>query len=183
MRLLKHRPSPAMIVASIALVVALGGVAVASIPSAGGVITSCYNTSTGAVRIVDAATTRACNTGEMFLTWNQKGQKGATGATGAKGATGATGPKGPKGGFKSIRRVTRLGSMNDSSKKQITKSCGSGEVATGGGHQLIGEITGRVVTRSFPVGGSPPTGWQVKARAPISIGDWQIKTWVVCAKL
>ena len=85
MRLLKRRPSPSMIVASIALVVALGGVAVASIPSPGGVITSCYNTSTGAVRIVDAARTRACATGETFLNWNQKGQKGATGATGRPG--------------------------------------------------------------------------------------------------
>ena len=162
---------------------ALGGVAAASIPSPGGVITSCYNTSTGAVRIVDAATTRACATGEKFLNWNQKGQKGATGATGPQGATGATGAKGPKGGFKSIRREVRYGTMSDAASKQITKSCAAGEVATGGGHQLIGEVLGRVVTRSFPVGGSPPTGWQVKARAPFSAGDWQIKTWVVCAKL
>jgi hypothetical protein len=180
MRLLKRRPSPAMIVATIALAVALGGVAFASIPSATGVITSCYVTATGAIRVVDAATTRSCGTGQQFLNWNQKGPAGPAGA---KGATGPKGATGAKGGFKSIRRVVGIGKMSDAGSKKITQFCGSGEVATGGGHQLVGNISGRVVTRSFPVGGSPPTGWQVKARAPIAIGDWQVKTWVVCAKL
>jgi hypothetical protein len=42
MRRITHfRPSPAMVVAVIALLVALGGMAAASIPGKGGVITAC----------------------------------------------------------------------------------------------------------------------------------------------
>jgi hypothetical protein len=89
----------AALVATVILVT--GGVAYGAIPSASGVITSCYNKSTGAVRFVDE--TVACTTNETRLTFNQKGQTGPagpagpTGPAGRAGPTGLTGPAGPQG--------------------------------------------------------------------------------------
>ena len=76
----------------------VAGVAFAAIPT-GGVISSCYTKSGGALRIVDATTT-ACKSGETSLAWNQTGPQGATGPhglQGPQGATGATGLQGPQG--------------------------------------------------------------------------------------
>ena len=47
------RPSGSMVVALFALVIAVSGVAVASIPDAGGVIHGCISTRTGALRVID----------------------------------------------------------------------------------------------------------------------------------
>jgi hypothetical protein len=87
---LKGRRAAALVVAT--GIVVMGGVAYGAIPSANGVITSCYNKSTGAVRFVDE--TVACATNETRLAFNQQGQ---TGLTGPAGPTGPTGPQGPKG--------------------------------------------------------------------------------------
>ena len=52
----------------------IGGVAYASIPGPNGTIYGCYNTTTGALRIIDSAAT--CGSGENLLTWNQTGAVG-----------------------------------------------------------------------------------------------------------
>jgi hypothetical protein len=57
----KLRPSPAMAVALAALLVALGGVAFASIPGSDGVFKACYDRS-GALRVIDASA--SCQSGE-----------------------------------------------------------------------------------------------------------------------
>ena len=71
--------------------------AAAAIPDAKGVFHGCYNTATGAVRIIDGTT---CSLLERAVTWQQTGIQGPVGpqgATGPAGATGATGPQGPSG--------------------------------------------------------------------------------------
>ncbi len=55
------KPSPAMAVALLALLVAASGVAVANIPSANGTVTVCYNNSTKALRVVDAEQGATCD--------------------------------------------------------------------------------------------------------------------------
>ena len=69
-----HRPSGfktgIAIGAALALVGVLFGVAVASIPSSSGVISACYSTSTGALRVIDAPS-KHCLSGERALTWNK----------------------------------------------------------------------------------------------------------------
>lgn len=82
------------------LALLLGAVALAAIPGAGGVITGCYDTKSGALRVIDAQAGKACSKSETQLTWNQvgpQGPKGDTGVQGPKGDTGAQGPAGPKG--------------------------------------------------------------------------------------
>lgn len=83
--------------------------ALAAIPASDGAINGCYDTKTGALRVVDAA---SCAKGETALSWSQRGPQGlqgpkgeqgpqglqgAKGDTGAAGADGAAGPQGARG--------------------------------------------------------------------------------------
>ncbi len=92
MRRIAHfRPSPAMVVAVIALLVALGGVAVASIPGKGGVISACYLKTGGSLRVFDTSKPGAsgrCHQNERALTWNQQGPRGIQGVQGKRCSTG-----------------------------------------------------------------------------------------------
>jgi hypothetical protein len=79
MKSIRHRrPSAALIVAIVALIVALGGVAIASIPSADGTIHGCYNAQ-GQLRVIDAESGASCAPGETALSWNQTGPAGPPG--------------------------------------------------------------------------------------------------------
>ncbi len=81
--------------AGVATVAALGvDAAVASAASAGRVH-GCYNTRTGALRIVKAG--KHCLSGQASISWRRRGHVGATGEQGAPGAQGATGALGPVG--------------------------------------------------------------------------------------
>ena len=95
---ISRRPSPAMAVACVALVVALGGAAEAAIPDSSGAIHGCYVTNTGQLSVIDSSNS-SCGAGQTALDWSQRGPTGASGPAGATGATGtgATGPKGPGG--------------------------------------------------------------------------------------
>lgn len=75
-------------------------VAVASIPnSSTSVISGCYSTKNGALRVIDYQAGRRCATGEVLLEWNQRG------AQGIQGIQGPPGPTGPSSG----RSVEMLG--------------------------------------------------------------------------
>ena len=80
-----------------AVVLTGAGVASASVPDAGGVITTCYNKASGNVRIIDAAKSTSCKRAEKSLSWNQSGQPGARGEQGNPGSPGPQGPTGPQG--------------------------------------------------------------------------------------
>src|SRR4051794_23241918 len=87
MRLSKRfRASPALVVASLALLVALGGTAFAA------VAVTLPTNSVGSPQVVNASLKRA------DILPGVKGPKGARGAVGARGATGNAGPEGPAGG-------------------------------------------------------------------------------------
>jgi hypothetical protein len=88
----RRRPSPALIVSIIALVLAMGGFAVAAIPDSSGVVHGCYKKKKGTLRLVTGS---KCKKSERSISWNQKGQAGANGATGAKGDKGDKGDTGP----------------------------------------------------------------------------------------
>jgi hypothetical protein len=96
LRIIRHRPSPAMVVALIALLVALGGVAFASIPGPGGVVEGCYSKSSGVLRVIDSK--KGCSKKhERTLRWNQHGVQGARGFEGIQGPQGNQGLQGIQG--------------------------------------------------------------------------------------
>src|SRR3954453_13367865 len=96
-------PSPAMVVAVLALVAAVGGgaFAVAAIPAADGSIKACYKKSgkqKGSLRVIDSK--GSCARTEKTLTWRQSGSSGTAGQVGPAGPAGsggADGQAGPKG--------------------------------------------------------------------------------------
>jgi hypothetical protein len=103
-RITGFRPSPAMAVASVALFLAVGGVAAASIPDASGVVHVCYQKSGGGLRIVDTAkrgTVGRCRKGERATSWTRRaavnGTRGLKGSQGVEGTQGVEGSKGSQG--------------------------------------------------------------------------------------
>jgi hypothetical protein len=71
------KPSPAMVVAVVGVVIGLGGVAFATIPDSTGTIHGCYGKSNGNLRVVESASD--CRSNETALPWNQQGPPGPPG--------------------------------------------------------------------------------------------------------
>ncbi|HWT93508.1 MAG TPA: hypothetical protein VN238_10960 [Solirubrobacteraceae bacterium] len=98
-----RRPSPALVVSIIALVVATSGVAVAANPfGSDGVIHACYNAdqlADGGSTIIVVESAADCGTSDYadHFTFNAQGQPGAPGASGPQGPAGAAGAPGPAG--------------------------------------------------------------------------------------
>lgn len=81
------RPSPALVVASLSLVVALGGVTYAATkPSQ---INGCLKKTGRALYVPEAG--NSCKTGDIPIAWNEKGPAGPRGLKGEPGAPGAKG--------------------------------------------------------------------------------------------
>jgi hypothetical protein len=63
-----------VLIAGGAALVAAGGAAYATIPDSGtAVIHSCFNNSTGALRVIDPSKSQSCAAGESALSWNGRG--------------------------------------------------------------------------------------------------------------
>lgn len=96
---------PALSRSRAAVVVALvlsagGGAAVASIPSSDGLISGCYSTKDGGLRVIDAAS-QSCGKGEAAISWNR---------------TGPAGPPGPSGLLASLDAVEGIPCSGDSGR-------------------------------------------------------------------
>lgn len=91
------RPSGLLAAAMVWLPLVLTGAAVAVIPAATGVITGCYATKDGALRLIDGEIGQPCGNKEQKITWNQTGPAGPQGAQGPQGAAGPQGETGPQG--------------------------------------------------------------------------------------
>ncbi len=74
----------------------VGSVALAAIPGADGVISGCYNTKNGKLRVIDQKTD-SCNNEETAISWNESGPAGPAGPQGPAGGVGPQGPQGVKG--------------------------------------------------------------------------------------
>ncbi len=99
-----RRPSPkALALCALALLLALAGAAWAAIPGPEGIIHGCYNSHSGALRVINTAAHAKCTHREHELNWSEtgppgkRGGGGAKGATGPRGSAGTLGPTGPHG--------------------------------------------------------------------------------------
>ena len=77
-RILRYRPSPATPIALTALIVAVGGVAYATIPDSEGAIHGCFQKNSGSLRVVESV--GECRTSEREISWNQRGEPGPPGS-------------------------------------------------------------------------------------------------------
>ena len=85
------RPSPAMVVSLLALVIAAAGTGIAAIPDGAGTFTGCYQTSNDILSrvVVLAQPGEACPPTYERVTWGQTGPPGAAGPAGPQGPAGA----------------------------------------------------------------------------------------------
>lgn len=99
MRILGYRPSVSTLVAVVAVVIALGGIAYAavpnSIPDSKGVIHGCFSKINGHLRVVKLPS--SCRAYERAISWSQNGQPGPRGPAGPAGPAGGQGPPGLPG--------------------------------------------------------------------------------------
>jgi hypothetical protein len=164
------RPSPALVLAMVAVVIAMRGVAIGSVPDSSGKISACYGKN-GTLRIVDTSKKGKCARGEHRISWNQKGAvgiPGPRGATGAAGAAGTPGSPGAPGGTHAVIRYQEFTSDMSGFSGHVRVTCNAGERALGGG---IGwtNSPGASDTISYsgpddgaglyPDQGSTPVGW------------------------
>lgn len=98
LRAVRSRLTYANVMATGAMFVALGGgaYALSGIPDGGGVFHGCVSNSTGALRVVNSASSchkavrhgRHRNPGEFAVSWNQQGPRGPQGTQGIQGPQG-----------------------------------------------------------------------------------------------
>jgi hypothetical protein len=163
----RFTPTPAMLVALLALFLAAGGVGYAATSIGSGQIT---NNSIRSADIRDgtlAPKDLAPKTRSLL-----RGTDGARGRTGARGLEGATGAVGPTSAAGATNVVARTGSfpVSGTTTQSGTVQCQPGERATGGGGGIVAGSerpllqSGPVdVSGTFPIAaGAVPTGWRVE---------------------
>ena len=191
-----HRPSPALVVACLALIVALSGTSyaavvlprgsVGTIQLKNGAVTS-LKVKDGTMTLIDVAPAeRAKLKGDVGAQGlkgerGEQGAKGDKGEQGTKGDKGATGDKGAKGepGISRYALVEKKGSTT-AKFLAIQVNCPSGTRPLGGGGGTPTPGAGVSMRNSFPVGGTQP-GWLVVAEAKTPGNGWSYEVNAVCA--
>lgn len=142
------------IAAGTAVVLAVAGVAVASIPNADNVINGCYNNGSGTLRVIDTSSSQ-CTSKETPISWNQQGVQGEPGAPGTQGAPGAAGPQGQPG----VGDVTAMGTGAFLKCIGTQQGAFEGPVTTKGYEKSVGvDVSGHAVISPRDAASGLPTG-------------------------
>jgi hypothetical protein len=159
---------------AILAVLAIGGIAYASIPDSKGVIHGCYQKVNGQLRVIDTDAGGKCLASELPVNWSQSGPTGATGATGATGPTGQQGPPGPSPTLSVYEADGPFVTIPAGGVRGISADCSStGDLATGGGFNVgsalvvIASIRNSNTTKSWLVIVSNPTNLDLQAQATV----------------
>jgi hypothetical protein len=182
------RPSPAMLVACLALFVALSGTSVA-------VVSALPRNSVGPKQLrknsVNSSKVRNHTLRAVDFAYGQlpRGPRGLTGATGPTGPAGPAGPAGAAGakgadGAPGISGLERRTGSNgpDSTPKNVTVSCPSGKKVVGGGAAISGAgVSNVVITAAWP--DSDLKSFHASA-TEVSTGttqNWTLTAYALCA--
>jgi hypothetical protein len=169
------------VVSGIAILgLAAAGIAYATIPDSGGVIHGCYDTKTGALRVIDAG---GCVSKEAALNWNQ------TGPQGPQGIQGVPGPQGPAGVAPAWARIDLNGNVTaghnvaqwNVSHPQLGVYCIGGLTVDGAEFDpLIGTANGPAGFMSDGNGGFVPNPNQAVVVLVSAIGSLPDVTLAMC---
>jgi len=159
-------PSPALVVASAALLISLSGTAYA-------VSTVLPRNSVGTVQLKnDAVNSAKVKNASLRAADFARGQI-------------PVGPQGPAGppGASGLQLISGSGASNSSSPKSQQQDCPAGKRAIGGGGVITGSATNTFLSTSRPTDAG--TGWTATGRESTggNAGSWAVQTWVVCATL
>lgn len=166
-----RRPS-LMSFALVGLLIAVSGLASASIPAASGVITGCYTTATSALRLIDAEAGQICSKGERLVSWNQVGPQGLPGTSGVSGY-----------------EIVSAGSFFDSSTTKTTSVfCPAGKSVLGGGAVILPTAYDpNWESAPITVRDSGPSGrnsWFARGIEIVPYGfNWYILAHAICANV
>ena len=186
------RPSPALVVACIALIVALSGTGYAAVVLPRGSVGTIQlkNAAVTSPKVKDssitsldiAPATRASLKGQAGAQGpkgdkGDRGDKGDKGATGDKGDTGAAGAPGISG-----YAIVEKTATATSPSQAVSVTCPAGMRALGGGGGTPTPGAGVSVRNSFPLPGVPG-GWLVVAEAKSPGTGWSYRVQAVCANV
>jgi hypothetical protein len=175
-RLWRHRPSPAMVIALLALLIAMGGTSYAAIRlPANSVGTKQLKTNAVVSSKVKNGSLTAADFAPRTIPTGPRGPQGPAGPQGPPGAMGPTGPQGPPG----APAVTSIDVVSSGpSPSPVSVSCPSGEIATGGGAEaqtgILKASEPHVDTDGFP------DGWQASSVDTNGTTPTQATVWAVC---
>lgn len=176
-----RRPSPAMVVACLALLVALGGTSVAAVSQL------VPRNSVGTAQLKKNAVVSTKVKNRSLLAADFKAGQLPAGAAGPEGDKGGKGDKGDKGdtgapGVSEYEIVTAQSPTDSTANKAITASCPAGKKLLGGGALTIpANATTSWVVASFPPNA---TSWQARGtETPGYVGTWTLSAVAICAKI
>lgn len=159
-------PSPALVVACVALAISLSGAAYA-------VSTALPRNSVGTAQLKNNAVNSAkVKNASLRVADFAPGQIPA-------------GPQGPAGppGASGLQMISGSGASNSTSPKSQQQDCPAGKRAIGGGGVITGTATNTFLSTSRPTDAG--TGWIATGRETSTgnPGNWAVQTWVVCANV
>jgi hypothetical protein len=159
-------PSPALVVACLALAISLSGAAYA-------VSTALPRNSVGTVQLKN----NAVNSAKV-----RNASLRAVDFAAGQIPVGPQGPAGPQGppGASGLQLISGSGVSNSSSPKSQQQDCPAGKRAVGGGGVITGSATNTFLSTSRPTDAG--TGWIAIGRESTAgnAGNWAVQTWVVC---
>ena len=166
----RRAPSPALVIASLALLVALAGTGVAA-------VSALPRASVGTAQLKSNAVTSAKVRNSTLLRADFKpGQV-------PRGPTGARGPQGPPGpaGIASLERVDVVTPTSSVNSKTISAVCPSGKRVIGGGARVTGAGAVRVsIDEAYP--DSDGTKFNGVAREVVATAaTWALQVYAMCA--
>jgi hypothetical protein len=166
-------PSPALVLATVALLAALAGTGVAA-------VSQIPRASVGTPQLKDNAVTSSkirpstitsadVRNGSLLRADFRRGQLPA----------GPAGPQGPPG-VSGREQVSAESPQNSAAPKNVTVACPTGKVVIGGGVELSGPGRARVtVTENKPTGNNT---WEAEAYEAVATGaGWKVVVHAICA--
>ena len=192
-RIRARRPSPALVVASLALGIALTGTSYATVLNVPDGSVTTAKIKNGAVTTpklkndavtVDKLAANAVTAGQVkngsLLKEDFKSGQLPAGPPGPPGPRGVPGPKGSPG-ISGLQRVDAATSSSSSNSKAVVATCPSGKRVVGGGAQVTGSGANKVsINQSFP--DSTGDKWNGNAVEVVATGaSWQLQAYALCA--
>jgi hypothetical protein len=180
-----RRPSAALVVACLALLVALGGTSYATVlavPRNSVGPLQLQRNAVGPSKIAPNAIRSGHVLDGSLLTTDFKPGQIPQGPKGDKGDKGSKGDKGAKGdpglpGVAQYQIVSAASASDPTDVKSAIANCPTGKKALGGGASSSGPTA---IFNSHPNGGDP--GWIAQAReTQATSGNWSVTAYVVCA--
>jgi hypothetical protein len=168
-------PSPALVIASIALLVALAGTSVAA-------VSALPRLSVGTAQLKNNAVTSAKVKNFSLLRSDFRRGQIPAGPTGARGPQGTPGPAGAPG-IAALERKDIVTPTNSANLKTISAVCPTGKRVIGGGARVTGTGAGKVsIVESFP--DSDGTKFNGTAREVDATAlTWALQVYAMCANV